>query len=174
MWRGNRVIFISIGILIAAIMVLTLLNRTDAVLFRALQENREFLLKLDGETVAIVSLRDIMDMQPVEFTTRLATSITKPREARLRGVELRLIYEALDIDVSAASLFAIRGLDNYFSPLTFMEVETADKVYICFSMDGEILQALKDGGWGPFLLVIRGELFAQRWCKYVEEIDAQV
>ena len=174
MRRGNRVILITVCGLLMAIAVLALLNHGDASLKSALQENREFLLKMEGEIVAAVSLQNIVDMQPVEFTTRLATSINAPREVSLSGVELRLIYETLGIDISGASLFAVRGLDSYFSPLSLAEVSAAEKVYICIAMDGEILQNKTSGGWGPFLLVIKGELFAQRWCKYVEEINAQV
>ena len=172
--RGNRGILITVCGLLAAVAVLAVLNRGDAALKRALEENREFLLKAEGETLVTVSLQDIVDMQPVEFSTRLATSISAPREVSLRGVELRLIYESLGIDVSEASLFAVRGLDSYFSPLTYAEVSAAEKVYICIAMDGEWLQDKSSGGWGPFLLVIKDELFAQRWCKYVEEIDAQI
>jgi hypothetical protein len=38
-------------------------------------------------------------------------------------------------------------------------------------MDGEILKTQSDGGYGPFMMVIRGSRFAQRWCKYVEAVD---
>jgi len=172
MWRVNKIILIIVGLLLVAILVLALLNRGDVALKHALLENREFLLKVEGETVATVSLQDIVDMQPVEFTTRLATSVSTPREVILHGVELRLLYESLNIDISQTTLFAVRGLDGYYSPLSSTEVAAADKVYICIAMDNEILQDKVSGGWGPFLLVIRGELFAQRWCKYVEEIDA--
>jgi len=173
MQRSNRIILIIVLALLAAIALLAFLNRGDAALKRSLQENREFILKVEGETIATVSLQEILDMQPAEFSTRLATSIISPREVTLRGVELRLIYERSGIDISHASLFAVRGLDGYYSPLKSAEVAQEEKVYVCIAMDGEILPDRNSGGWGPFLLVIRGELYAQRWCKYVEEIDAR-
>jgi len=149
------------------------LNRSHIELARAQLEKREFILKAYGEPVAEVSLQDILDLNPVEFSTRLATSTAAPRDVSLRGVELRLLYESLGADISHASLFAVRGLDGYYSPLSSKEVGTADKVYVCIAMEGKLLSDKDNGGWGPFLLVIRGERFAQRWCKYVEEIDAR-
>jgi hypothetical protein len=173
MTRSNRLILIIICILTVLICVLAYLNRGDAALKRALQENRQFLLKVGGETAAVVSLQDILDLGPEKFTARLSTSVTAPRDAAFEGVELKVVYDRLGIDVSGASIFDVRGLDGYFSPLTAKEVASEQGVYICIAMDGEILKNKGDGGWGPFLLVIRGSVFAQRWCKYVEEIDAR-
>jgi DMSO/TMAO reductase YedYZ molybdopterin-dependent catalytic subunit len=171
--KSNRIIFIITGALVVAVAVLAFLNRGDAELRRALQENRQFLLQVDGETVAVVGLQDILDLQPVEFTTRLATSATLPREASFRGVELRHIYALFDVDVSGASLYVVRGLDGFASPLTAEEVASEGLVYLCIAMDGELLKNRSEGGWGPFLMVIRGAAFAQRWCKYVGEIDVR-
>ena len=89
----------------------------------------------------------------------------------LQGVELRDLLAALDIDTSGARYFIFSGLDGYDSPLTLKEVEKAQSIYICLSMDGEVLKPQAEGGWGSFMMVIRGSRFAQRWCKYVEAVD---
>ena len=169
----TRIITAIISLLVIAVAVLIFLNRGDAALKQALQENRQFLLKVDGEVAAIVGLQDVLDLKPEEFTTRLSTSATLPRDTVLQGVELRRIYRHFDIDTSGAKLYAVRGLDGYFSPLRAEEVAAENKIYVCIAMDGAILTDKSSGGWGPFLLVIRGSAFAQRWCKYIEEIDAQ-
>ena len=41
---------------------------------------------------------------------------------------------------------------------------------ICIAMDGRALGTKSSGGFGPYLMVIRNELFSQRWCKYIEEV----
>ena len=41
---------------------------------------------------------------------------------------------------------------------------------ICIAMDGKALGSKSSGGFGPYLMVIRNELFSQRWCKYIEEV----
>jgi len=138
---------------------------------RALEENREFQIRVDGEYAATASLQTLLDLNPVEFKTTLATSVSAPREVTLRGVELRALLTALDIDTANADHYVISGLDSYYSPLTRAEVEQDGLIYVCFAMDGEVLKPRSDGGDGPFLMVIRGSRFAQRWCKYVEAVD---
>ena len=43
-------------------------------------------------------------------------------------------------------------------------------VYLTFERDGEYLKSKKQGGNGPFQLVIRKDSFSQRWIKHVDEI----
>jgi len=169
--RGNIAVYISLAVLFVIVGVLAFLNRGDTDVRRALEENRQFQIRLEGELQAIVNFQDLLDLEPQEFTATYATSISAPRETTLKGVELRLIIESLEIDTSGAGYYVVSGLDAYYSPLTRDEVEKEETVYICYSMDGEILKKQDEGGFGPFLLVIRGESYAQRWCKYVEAVD---
>ena len=171
MKKANKIVYISLGLLLVIVVVLALLNRGDSELRRALEENREFIIRIDGAGAAVVSLQDIIDLEPQEFTTTFGTSVTSPRDTTLQGVELRVLLELLDIDFAGASHITVTGLDSYYSPLTVSEVEQEGVVYICYSMDGEILKTQSDGGYGPFMMVIRGSRFAQRWCKYVEAVD---
>ena len=167
----NKYVYITLAALFVAVAALALLNRGDADLRRALGENREFLLLVDGGHAATVGLQDLLDLGPEEFSTALATSLAAPREVSLRGVELRLLLEAYGIDFAGASHVTVTGLDSYYSPLAVAEVDAEGVVYICFEMDGETLKPQDEGGYGPFLMVIRGSRFAQRWCKYVESVD---
>ena len=167
----NKVVYLVLGMLLVIMSALAFLNRGDAELRRALEDNREFQIRIEGEPVATVSLQTLLGLDPQEFTTTYATSISAPHIATLQGVELRLLLGALGIDASSASYYVVTGLDSYYSPLTKEEVDKEETIYICFSMDGEILKKQSEGGFGPFLLVIRGERFAQRWCKYVESVD---
>ena len=167
----NKSVYITLAVLLVAVAVLAFLNRGDAELRQALEENREFRILVEGEYVATVGLQTLLDLNPQEFTTTYATSITTPRETTLRGVELRLLLDYLGVDTSDAEYYIVTGLDSYYSPLTREEVKKEETVYICFAMDGAILKPQSEGGLGPFLLVIRGEHFAQRWCKYVESVD---
>ena len=173
MIKRNRVILVTIGLLVAAIAVLAFINQGGADRRRTLQEDRQFLLKLDGEVAATAGLQDLMGLQPEEFTTRLAAGGAMPRDTVLQGVELRLIYEHFGIDMSGATVFIVRGLDGYASAVRPAEVMAEDTIYICIRMDGNLLEGKGAGGWGPFLMAVRGSRFAQRWCKYVEEVDAR-
>ena len=171
MSRANRTVYIILGVLLVAVAALAVANGGDRELRRALKENREFQIRAEGELLATVTLQNLLDLDPQEFTTTYSTSISAPRETTLKGVELRLLLKALEIDTSNTGNYVVSGLDAYYSPLTREEVEREATVYICYSMDGEILKRQDEGGFVPFLLVIRGERFAQRWCKYVEAVE---
>jgi len=160
-----------LGLLLIAVAVLAYLNRGDPELRRALEENREFIIRIDGVDATAVSLQALIDSDSEEFTTNFSTSVSAPRDIKLRGVELRALLQSLDVDLSGVSHIVVSGLDSYYSPLSVLEVEQEGVVYICYSMDGEILKPQSEGGYGPFLMVIRGSRFAQRWCKYVEAVD---
>jgi len=167
----NKAVYLILGLLLAATLILTFLNRGDTELKRALLENRQFQVRVEGQAVATVGLQDLLDLKPQEFTTTLSTSITKPREVKLQGVQLRDLLASLEIDITDARYIIFSGLDGYDSPLTRAEVEKEQSIYICLAMDDEILKPPNEGGWGPFMMVIRGSRFAQRWCKYVEAVD---
>ena len=166
-----KAVYLCLAGLFIAMVVLVVLNHGDSALKRALEENREFQIKVNGEITDVIELQDLLDLSPQEFKTTLASSSGLPREVTLQGVELRLILEAFAVDTKAAKSFVFSGLDGYYSPLTEAEVNREESIYICFSMDGEILKKQSEGGYGPFLMVIRGSRFAQRWCKYVEAVD---
>jgi len=169
--KFNKIVYLTLALLLVAVAILAFLNRGDAELRRALEENREFHIRINGEHAATIGLQALLDMYPQEFTTSFATSVAPARDTVLRGVEMRLLFEAAGIDISQASHFIVSGLDSYYSPLTRAEVEKEDVIYICYMMDGKLLEPQSKGGFGPFLMVIRGERFAQRWCKYVEAVD---
>ena len=171
MKKANKIVYLTLGLLFVIVVVLALMNRGDRELRRALEENREFIVKIDGADAAVVSFQTILDMAPQEFATTFSTSVSAPRNTTLQGVELRILLELLDIDITGASHIIVTGLDSYYSPLTISEVRQDSVVYICYSMDGEILKPRSEGGFGPFMMVLRGSRFAQRWCKYVEAID---
>ena len=170
---ANRTVYIILAALLLATIVLVLLNRGDSGLRRALEENREFLIRVDGADTATVGLKDLLELDPQEFSTGLASSIGLPREVTLRGVELRHILEAFAPNAMDAEFFVFMGLDGYYSPLSKDEVEKEESIYVCFSMDGELMKKQSEGGYGPFMMVIRNSRFAQRWCKYVEAVEVE-
>jgi len=63
--------------------------------------------------------------------------------------------------------------DGYRIILSAEEIAEPSNVYLTFERDGEILKSKKEGGNGPFQLVIRRDPFSQRWIKHVNEIILQ-
>ena len=169
--KARIIVYLILAMLLILVVTLAFLNRTDSELMRALEENREFNIRSDGTHIQTVDLQGLLDLGPQEFSASFATSIAAPRTAKLCGVELRIILTALEIDVTEADYFVVTGMDGYYSPLSREEVENIETIYICYSMDDEILKGRSEGGYGPFMMVVRGSRYAQRWCKYVESVD---
>lgn len=63
--------------------------------------------------------------------------------------------------------------DGYTVALTGDEVRMEDNVYIVYEQAGKDLGIREDGGTGPYRLIIRKDEFAQRWNKYLMEIELQ-
>ena len=168
--KKNRWIGITVGILFAAVVLLMTLNRGNLEEKRALESNAQFAIIQEARSVK-VDMRDIEELQPESFTTIMDTSTTAPTEVAMKGVELRKILEAKDISLEPGQTVEVRALDGYASALTYEEVMTPEDVYIVIEMNGEMLTPKKEGGMGPYLMVIRSAQFAQRWVKFVQDVE---
>ena len=129
----------------------------------------EFFLT-EGEQSERITMADILALQPVEFEAVLNTSTTSPTSVKFTGVELSKLCRRYGITLTPSSLIQVNALDGYASVVTGEEALRSGNVYICIGMEGEPLKSKKEGGFGPYLMVIRDVQFSQRWCKFVEEI----
>lgn len=168
--KKNTWIYLTLLLLIVAVIVFAWLNRGSIQEKRELEESAQFQL-ISGEEKAMVTMHDIEALGPQDFTTIMDTSTTDPTEVSMRGVELRKILESKGIDILPGQSVEVRALDGYASALTYEEIMTPEDVYIVFEMNGEELGVKADGGMGPYLMVIRSARFAQRWVKFVQDVE---
>ncbi len=168
--KSTLIVIIGVVVLAAAVAVFAVLNADDISYKRELEMNAEFVVKY-GDAEKRVTMQDMLDMKPVEFSATMDTSTTDPTPVMFTGVELKNICESLDIDISSAEVFEVRALDGYSSAVVLDEVLTEGNVYICLLMNGEVLKTKSEGGFGPYMMVINSAEFSQRWCKFVQEID---
>lgn len=171
MKKSTSILMLVIGLLIISITILATLNNSDVEERRVLEKNREFIINIDGEQVAKVTLAELYDLEPVKFTTVMDTSNTNPTDVEFTGVEVSKICKSKGIDISTVSVFEFKALDSYASAVTIDEIQEPENVYICVEIDGEQLKNKDDGGMGPFLMVIKNAQFSQRWCKYLMELN---
>ena len=169
--RGSRSIYQTLSVFVVIVIVLIFFSDSDPELRQALEEKREFLILSNGEHEASVRLEVFIAMEPQEFTTSFDLAGSGMRETVFKGVELRFILETYNIDASSANEFLLFGLESSYQPITRDEVEKEENVYVCYSMDGEIMKLQSEGGLGPFVIVVRDELRSQRLLRYVEAID---
>lgn len=162
-------ILTTLFILVLAVAVLAHLNRGDLDLKKKLEMNAEFRL-LYGDSAYLVTMEDVLNLNPMEFGAIMRTSTTQATLVSFTGVELTKLLASYGIPVEAGSTVRVNALDGYASAFTAEEVLTPENVFLCIYMNGEALKPKKEGGFGPYLVVIRNVQFAQRWCKFVEEI----
>ncbi|NMB00590.1 MAG: molybdopterin-dependent oxidoreductase [Firmicutes bacterium] len=168
----NLVIISSVAVLLVLVVVFAHLNAGNVDLKKDLEIKAEFVFVHDSDSYR-VTMNDVLALNPVEFTAVMNTSTTDPTPVTFTGVELSKLCERYNIHISPDSVVLVKALDGYASALTGSEVLTEDNVYICIHMNGEALKPKKEGGLGPYLMVIKNVQFSQRWCKFVEEIEVR-
>jgi DMSO/TMAO reductase YedYZ molybdopterin-dependent catalytic subunit len=85
------------------------------------------------------------------------------------GVTLKELLTQAGASNNATSVY-IQASDGYGTTLTMQEATKAD-VFIAYQKEGASMTALKDGGEGPFRLVIASDEFSQRSVRGVVAIE---
>lgn len=126
---------------------------------------------VQGEVEQIVEKEDIYDhSEAIVFPAVVRSSGKKPVETEYKGIELSTFFSSLDIDISNTKRITFNATDGYRVILSLEEIAEPNNVYLTFERDGELMKSKKEGGNGPFQLVIRRDPFSQRWIKHIEEI----
>lgn len=162
-------ILITIIILVLAVSVLAYFNRPDRELKQELQMNGEFILK-SAERELRITMDNVLNLNPVDFKATMTTSTTEPIPMEYTGIELNKLLKHYDIQVTAESIIQVTALDGYATALNGKEVLEPENIYLSIYKNGKPLKSKAEGGVGPYLIVIRNDLFSQRWCKFVGEI----
>ena len=108
--------------------------------------------------------------EAVVFPAVVRSSGKKPEETEYKGIEINLLFSSLGIDIAKMKNITFNATDGYRIILPLEEIMMPRNVYLTFERDGEYLKSKKQGGNGPFQLVIRKDSFSQRWIKHVDEI----
>jgi hypothetical protein len=162
-------ISITVLLLLLSVAVFASLNAGSTGIKKELEMNAEFFLASNDNRYR-VTMQDILDLAPVDFDAIMDTSTTDPAPVSFTGIELSRLCEKFGIEISNDTNIHVKALDGYASAVTGEEALAEGNVYICIYMNGEVLKPKSEGGFGPYLMVIRSAQYSQRWCKYVEEI----
>ena len=121
---------------------------------------------IDAETI-------YTNQEAITFPAVVRSSGEKPVETEYKGIELSKLLKSLDIDIFNYSKATFNASDGYRIILSVEEINDPLNVYLSFERDGQLLKSKKQGGKGPFQLIIRRDPFSQRWIKHVDEIIIQ-
>ncbi len=169
--KSAIIICVIVVILGAAVAIFASLNAGDVAYKKELEMSAIYEIK-QGDTIAQVTMDDMLALSPVTVDAVLDTSTTDPTDVQFSGVELKKVLESKGIDFSGADSVEVRSLDGYTSAITADEIMMDDNVYICIAQGEESLKTKSEGGMGPYLMIIKSSSYSQRWCKFVQEIVA--
>ena len=175
MGKGERSIIIILAILLLLTSLGIWYNRQYAREQAALLVAAEILVMEYGQERTRLILEIINNLKVVEFTGQLKSSVMKkPEEHIYTGVPLAELLESAGISWQGKQRVVVRSIDGYAVALKVKEIKGRDNIYLIFKDQGKYLSSYgtKDGQ-GPYMIVIRGDSFSQRWAKYVCELDVQ-
>ncbi|MCK4260374.1 MAG: hypothetical protein KAX49_15465 [Halanaerobiales bacterium] len=168
----NKKVLIAVVVLLVIVAVTAYLNRGDLALKKEMQDNAIVSLKVGDEQIQM-DMKQILKLNVEDFDATIKSSGKDPRPVIYRGVALKDIFAAVNLDISDKSKVIVKAVDGYTVALNVKEVLDDENVYLVFEKDGKSLGKKEDGGSGPYQVIIRKDAFSQRWCKFVSAVEAK-
>lgn len=163
--------------LVAAIVVLALavgiLAYINAAGVSELDE-AALVLKIDGEEVAVFSLKEITDLGGEQFSAVLRASGKTPQENIYTGLPLIDVLEAMYPGaVREGAQVSVQAIDGYAVAYSSEDLRRPGHIYLVWQKDGAGLGSKGENGLGPLLVIPRLDEFGQYWCKFVVLVDVR-
>lgn len=169
----NKIILIAmIAVLAAGVAVFAILNSGGIEAKQASQDNATVTIAA-GDLSKTFDLEYLKKLQKVTFNATVDTSSTEPEQKSFGGVPLITVLNDLGISLDGAKQVVFKAADGYVSVVTASEAEDSENVYVVYERDGKLTGTKQQGGTGPIEIVIRKDQFAQRWCKFLMEMDIE-
>ncbi|MCG8541470.1 MAG: molybdopterin-dependent oxidoreductase [Clostridia bacterium] len=166
---------ITLTIIILALIVgiTAFINFKTLEVKKDLEENAQFVIKDNGEEIAVLDMKEIQSLGPKEFKANLKSSGKEAITYTYTGVLLKDIFERYNISLIGRSSIIVRAIDGYSVALDMDKVLEDDNVYLAYMREGEALGNREDGGRGPYQMIISKDPFSQYWCKFAIEADVK-
>jgi hypothetical protein len=175
MKNHNRTIVIVLAALFLITCAGVIVNRQYAQQKAALAETAEIAVLANGQEVCRLTMANLSKLPVKDFTAALKSSVMKrPEEHTYSGVAFSQLFTLAGISLEGKKRVVVHSVDGYAVPLTIDEIKQLENVYLVFKDNGDYLGKYNQkGGQGPYMIVIKGDRFSQRWAKYVCELDVQ-
>ena len=171
MRSSTKIVLLCTVILFVAATVLVAINYLNAD--PDAMEAKIVRFYANGEEQASIDEESLLALEAETFQCIIRSSGEKPVPAEYTGVQMAAVFEELSIDTQGYTRVLLKAVDGYTVAVAMDEIFTDDNVYIAYEMNGEAIKTKKQGGNGPYQLVIRKDPFSQRWCKYLVEVELQ-
>lgn len=173
--RSTRIIVVLLSALFVISAIAIFINMQNVGERRALLEAAQIAVLDNGAEVARLDLKTIDHLDTLEFPAKLKSSIMKkPEEHLYSGIALSQLFAASGVSLEGRKRVVVHSVDGYAVPLGIDEIKELDNIYLVYKDNGKYLGSYGESkGQGPYMIVIRGDRFSQRWAKYVCELDLQ-
>lgn len=173
--RKNRIIQVVLVLLVAATVIGIMVNRQQALVNAALLDTAEIALSVEGKESARINMENLNNLPAQDFKAMLKSSVmVVPIEHTYTGISLKTLFSSVGVSLKDRKQIMVHSVDGYAVPLTISEVTAIDNVYLVYKDNGKYLGTYKQtGGQGPYMIVVKGDQFSQRWAKYVCKLDLQ-
>lgn len=170
MGKKSRAIIIILAVLFIAAAALLLISRGSILKGLNAQELRTLTITgADGESVTL-DMNSISSFPSDSFEATVRSSGEKPKNVVYTGVELSVLLASAGFETENIGYLIFSGADLYTVRVEAKELEASKNIYVVYMADGEQLKTRAGGGDGPYQLVIAGDYYSLRWCKYLSEV----
>jgi DMSO/TMAO reductase YedYZ molybdopterin-dependent catalytic subunit len=120
-----------------------------------------------------ITLSQLQTYTPVTLQVTLTSSGSPSANGvfNYTGVLLSTLLQKAGVSADATSVY-IQASDGYGATLS-MQDAMSPKTIIAYEKDGAFLTPLKNGGEGPFRLIVGTDKYAQRWVMGVVSIQVR-
>ncbi len=164
------IIAVILVIMAAAIAILLCINASQGTDV----ERGHVAVTQNGEIVKEFTMEDIEQMEYTEFYKKIVSSSSKDVEGTFRGPTLADVLTAADENIlDGAENIIVRSEDDFVSQFSVDEIMQKDNIILAYSVDGESLGDMDNGGSGPYRVVINEDAFGNRSAMYVCELEVE-
>lgn len=175
MKKSDKIIALVLAVLLVVTTIGAIINMQNAREKIAFLNAAEIAVLEDGQEVTRLTMDEIGELPAKDFTAMLKSSVMQaPKEHVYTGVAFADLFSTAGISLQGKSRVTVKSVDGYAVPLKIEEIEALDNVFLVYKDNGNYLGTYQDAnGQGPYMIVIKGDRFSQRWAKYVCELDVQ-
>ncbi len=169
---SKKTVFIVVAALIIIVGIFAYLNGDHIKNKKGMHINAEIIIK-EGDKETLLTFGEIKKLGEEEFKANLKSSGNPPVEHNYTGVSLKNVIKKAGVNIENKTQVIVKSVDGFTSAYNISEVLEDDNMYLAYMMDDEPLKSKRDGGDGPYQIIVRKDQFSQRWAKYVLEIELQ-
>ncbi len=169
----KRILIGMVGLLVVVIAITGYMNWRESVALREAQANATLQVTWADDNSVTFSMQQVQELPAEEFAVVQRSSDAPDSDQVFKGVPLKALLAAQGVSLDESSLVTVKAADGYAVALTGGEVLQDENVYLVYQRGGDSLGTKASGGTGPFQVVIRQDTYAQRWCKFVSEIQVK-